>query len=83
MFAMYICTMHNTIFIQIYALAFCTHCLHMYKISRCIYYCSGQGEAVNWREFPLTALYGAAGDGYVRGIVEVCALFAPSKDLRF
>ena len=38
---------------------------------------------MNLREFPLTALYGAAGDGYVSGIVEVCAHFAPSKGLRF
>ena len=38
---------------------------------------------MNSREFPLTELYGAAGEGYVNGLVEVCALFAPNKGLRF
>ena len=38
---------------------------------------------MNLRELPLTALYGAASEGYVNGIVEVCALFAPNKGLRF
>ena len=36
---------------------------------------------MNLREFPLTALYGDAGDGYVCGLVEVCALFAPNNGL--
>ena len=38
---------------------------------------------MNMREFPLTALYGAAGDRYVNGLVEVCVLFTPNKGLRF
>ena len=38
---------------------------------------------MNMREFPLTALHGAVFDGYVSGLVEVCALFAPNKGLRF
>ena len=35
------------------------------------------------REFPLTTLRGAAGERYVSGLVEVCALLAPNKGLRF
>ena len=35
------------------------------------------------REFPLTALYGAACDRYVSVLVEVCALFAFTKGSRF
>ena len=38
---------------------------------------------MNLREFPLTALYGGACDGYVSGLVGVCALFSPNKVLRF
>ena len=38
---------------------------------------------MNLREFPLTALYGGAGDGYVSRLVEVCTLFAPNSGLRF
>ena len=38
---------------------------------------------MNLGEFSLTALYGAAGDGYVSVLVEVCTLFAPNKGLRF
>ena len=38
---------------------------------------------MNMCEFSLTALYGAACDRYVNGLVEVCALFAPNKGLRF
>ena len=38
---------------------------------------------MNLREFPLTALYGASGDGYVSGLAEACALFALTMSLRF
>ena len=38
---------------------------------------------MNLREFPLTALYGGACDGYVSGLVEDCALFALNKVLCF
>ena len=34
---------------------------------------------MNIREFPLTALYGAACDGYVSGLVEFCALLHRRK----
>ena len=38
---------------------------------------------MNLREFSLTALYCAAFHGCVNGLVEVCALFAQNKRLRF
>ena len=41
---------------------------------------------MNLRQFSLTAkhaLYDSAGDGYVSGLIEVCALVAPNKGLLF
>ena len=37
----------------------------------------------NVREFPLTSLYGAAGDGDIGRPVQLCAPFAPGKGLHF
>ena len=37
----------------------------------------------NVREFPLTALYRAAGDGDIGRPVQLCAPFAPRKGLHF
>ena len=38
---------------------------------------------MNLCEFPMTVLYGDAGDGYLNGLVQICTLFAPNSSLRF
>ena len=43
--------------------------------------CTELGRVANVREFLLTALYGAAGNGDIGWLVQLCAPFAPRKGL--
>ena len=40
-------------------------------------------ESREFARISITASHSAAGDGHVNGLVEVCALFASNKGLRF
>ena len=45
--------------------------------------CTELERVANEREFPMTALYGDAGNGDIGRAVQLCAPFAPRKGLDF